>query len=73
MFATRDQENVAFRQRQGAALKSQQGQTKTPGPGFSKTPLKVPLNDENTTRLLTAKPGKNGEKPVTATPMVGKL
>jgi len=73
MFAARDQENVAFRQRQGAALKSQQGQTKTPGPGFSKTPLKVPLNDENTARLLTAKAGKNGERAIAATPMVGEL
>ncbi|KAI0397260.1 hypothetical protein F5Y17DRAFT_391024 [Xylariaceae sp. FL0594] len=70
MFATRDQENVAFCQRQGA-LKSQQGQTKTPGPGFSKTPLKVPLNDENTSRLVAAKHGENGKRAIAATPMIG--
>ncbi|KAI1765551.1 hypothetical protein GGR53DRAFT_519519 [Hypoxylon sp. FL1150] len=53
MLAARDQENLAFSHQNGAALKQQQGQVKrqlqpkTPGGRFAKTPLKVPLNDEN--------------------------
>ncbi|KAI1138963.1 hypothetical protein F5Y05DRAFT_357020 [Hypoxylon sp. FL0543] len=53
MLAARDQENLAFNRQNGAALKQQQGQVKrqlqpnTPGARFAKTPLKVPLNDEN--------------------------
>ncbi|KAI0129285.1 hypothetical protein F4776DRAFT_163761 [Hypoxylon sp. NC0597] len=54
MLAARDQENLAFNRQNGAALK-QQGQVKrqlqpnTPGARFAKTPIKVPLNDENAT------------------------
>ncbi|KAI1410965.1 hypothetical protein F5Y13DRAFT_181045 [Hypoxylon sp. FL1857] len=55
MLAARDQENLAFSHQNGAALKQQQGQVKrqlqptTPGARFAKTPIKVPLNDENAT------------------------
>lgn len=53
MLAARDQENLAYSHHAGAASKPQnQGmrhiQPKTPGARFPKTPLKVPLNDENT-------------------------
>ncbi|KAI1335202.1 hypothetical protein F5Y15DRAFT_398503 [Xylariaceae sp. FL0016] len=44
MLAARDQENLVFNRQNGAALKQQQ---KTPGARYPKTPLKVPLNDEN--------------------------
>ncbi|KAI0379950.1 hypothetical protein F5Y04DRAFT_258784 [Hypomontagnella monticulosa] len=53
MLAARDQENLAFNRQNGAALKQQQGQSKrqlqpnTPGTRYAKTPLKIPLNDEN--------------------------
>ncbi|KAI2641820.1 hypothetical protein GGS26DRAFT_537035 [Hypomontagnella submonticulosa] len=53
MLAARDQENLAFNRQNGAALKQQQGQAKrqlqpnTPGARYAKTPLRVPLNDEN--------------------------
>ncbi|KAI0885244.1 uncharacterized protein GGS22DRAFT_163194 [Annulohypoxylon maeteangense] len=50
MLAARDQENLVFNRRSSAAHSKQQNQTKrqqTPGARFAKTPLKVPLNDEN--------------------------
>ncbi|KAI2643331.1 hypothetical protein GGS21DRAFT_495834 [Xylaria nigripes] len=53
MLAARDQENLAFSHQHGAAIKQQQGQAsrqlapKTPGARYAKTPIKVPLNDEN--------------------------
>lgn len=52
MLAARDQENLAFSHQAGAATKQpgqamRQLQPKTPGARFPKTPLKVPLNDEN--------------------------
>ncbi|KAI8633104.1 hypothetical protein F5Y19DRAFT_288726 [Xylariaceae sp. FL1651] len=53
MLATRDQENLAFSHQHGATLKQQQGQAnrqlgpKTPGARYPKSPIKVPLNDEN--------------------------
>ena len=52
MLATRDQENLVHGHQQVAASKplnqSKKGlQPKTPGNRFPKTPLKVPLNDEN--------------------------
>lgn len=52
MFAARDQENLIHGHQQVAASKPlNQGtrslQPKTPGNKFPKTPLKVPLNDEN--------------------------
>lgn len=52
MFATRDQENLVHGHQQVAASKPlNQGtrslQPKTPGNRFPKTPLKLPLNDEN--------------------------
>ncbi|KAI0472016.1 hypothetical protein GGR56DRAFT_102533 [Xylariaceae sp. FL0804] len=52
MLAARDQENLAFTRQNGAALKQQQ---KTPGARYPKTPLKVPLNDENGARAMGAK------------------
>lgn len=52
MFATRDQENLVHGHQQVAASKPlNQGarglQPKTPGNKYPKTPLKIPLNDEN--------------------------
>lgn len=52
MFATRDQENVIHGHQQLAASKPLANgtrglQPKTPGNRHVKTPLKVPLNDEN--------------------------
>lgn len=53
MLAARDQENLAFSHHAGAVAKQQQNQgirqlqPKTPGARYPKTPLKIPLNDEN--------------------------
>ncbi|KAG4439738.1 hypothetical protein IFR05_004760 [Cadophora sp. M221] len=52
MFAARDQENLVHGHHQAAAAKplnqSTRGlQPKTPGAKYPKTPLKIPLNDEN--------------------------
>jgi len=52
MFAVRDQENLVHGQQQAAASKPlNQGtrglQPKTPGNKYPKTPLRIPLNDEN--------------------------
>lgn len=52
MFAARDQENVVHGLQQAAASKplnqnTRTLQPKTPGARFPKTPLRVPLNDEN--------------------------
>lgn len=55
MLAARDQENLVFNRRSSAAHSKQQHQAKrqqTPGARFAKTPLKVPLNDENETHLI---------------------
>ncbi|KAI0123123.1 hypothetical protein BJ170DRAFT_126713 [Xylariales sp. AK1849] len=45
MLAARDQENLVSRHHNGAALKQQQNNQ--PGSRFPKTPVKIPLNDEN--------------------------
>lgn len=45
LAAHHDQENLFTHQ---AGASKQQLQAKTPGARFPKTPLKVPLNDENT-------------------------
>lgn len=54
MFAAHDQENLVSIHQTVATTKQQQSartlQPKTPGTWYPKTPLKVPLNDENTTR-----------------------
>ncbi|KAI1824639.1 hypothetical protein F4861DRAFT_538781 [Xylaria intraflava] len=86
MLAARDQENLAFSHQHGAAIK-QQGQTtrqlapKTPGARYAKTPIKVPLNDENgahtvkgakhilNENVMTAKASKGGGRPSFVTPM----
>lgn len=52
MFAARDQENLVHGHQQAAASKplnqSTRGlQPKTPGNRYPKTPLKIPLQDEN--------------------------
>jgi hypothetical protein len=52
MLAARDQENLAFSRQTVAAAKSHAQPSKTPGTRFPKTPLKVPLNDENATTVL---------------------
>ncbi|KAI1367406.1 hypothetical protein F5Y08DRAFT_298445 [Xylaria arbuscula] len=73
MFAAHDQENVTFSRQHAATIKQQQGQasrplgSKTPGGKFSKTPMKVPLNDEN--GAMTSKVLKGGDKSAFATPM----
>ena len=56
MLAARDQENRVFAHQAGGAAK-QQSLQKTPGARFPKTPLKIPLNDENAPRVLGAKTG----------------
>ncbi|KAJ4389302.1 hypothetical protein N0V93_006768 [Gnomoniopsis smithogilvyi] len=58
MFATRDQENLVAMHQSAANTKQQNTRTlqpKTPGARFPKTPLKVPLNDENAARGLGGK------------------
>ncbi|KAJ8113050.1 hypothetical protein ONZ43_g5245 [Nemania bipapillata] len=75
MLAARDQENLTASHQHGAAIKQQQGQTraqfgpKTPGAKFSKTPLKVPLNDENGAHAMTSKVFKGSDKSNFVTPM----
>ncbi|KAH8596988.1 hypothetical protein B0O99DRAFT_685463 [Bisporella sp. PMI_857] len=63
MLAARDQENLVHGHRQAAAAKPlNQGvrglQPKTPGNKFPKTPLKLPLNDENAPGGFGGKSGK---------------
>ena len=64
MLAARDQENLVFSHQNGAALKQQQAnrqlQPKTPGSRYPKTPIKVPLNDENATHVKGAATGNFG-------------
>lgn len=64
LAAHKDQENLAFSHQAGAAAKQQQQQQnqgfrtlqpKTPGARYPKTPLKIPLNDENATHGLGGK------------------
>ncbi|KAI0810720.1 hypothetical protein GGR55DRAFT_688823 [Xylaria sp. FL0064] len=75
MFAAHNQENVTFSRHHAAAIKQQQGQAsrplgaKTPGAKFSKTPMKVPLKDENDANAMTSKALKGGDKSSFATPM----
>ncbi|KAL8363287.1 hypothetical protein RB601_009183 [Gaeumannomyces tritici] len=52
ILAARDQENLAFSRQTVAAAKNQANMSKTPGALYPKTPLKVPLNDENTTTVF---------------------
>lgn len=63
MFAARDQENLVHGHQTIAASKPlNQGtrglQPKTPGNKYPKTPLKIPLNDENAPVGFGAKSGK---------------
>jgi hypothetical protein len=63
MLAARDQENLAYGHQAAAASKPlNQGvrtlQPKTPGNIYPKTPLKIPLNDENAPAIFGGKPGK---------------
>lgn len=70
MLAAHDQENRVFPHHAAANNKQQQLQPKTPGARFPKTPLKVPLNDENATRglggksVLTAKGGNENVRTI---------
>lgn len=62
MLSIRDQENLVHGHQQAAAAKPlNQGtrglQPKTPGNKYPKTPLKIPLNDEN----AVTGPGKTGK------------
>lgn len=53
MFAAHDQENLVAMHQTAATTKQQNARTlqpKTPGARFPKTPLKIPLNDENVAR-----------------------
>lgn len=52
LAAHHNQENVYTHQ---AGASKQQLQAKTPGARFPKTPLKVPLNDENATNVFGGK------------------
>jgi len=63
MLAARDQENLVHGHHQVAASKPlNQGtrglQPKTPGNKYPKTPLKIPLNDENAPTGFGGKSGK---------------
>ena len=61
MLAARDQENLVYGHHQAAAAKPlNQGrlQPKTPGNKYPKTPLKIPLNDENAPVGFGGKSGK---------------
>ncbi|KAI0157466.1 hypothetical protein GGR57DRAFT_461996 [Xylariaceae sp. FL1272] len=84
MLAARDQENLAFSHQHGAAVKQQQNQAKTPGARYPKTPMKVPLNDENgahavggaknvlargNENAMTSRKGKGVDKSSFVTPM----
>ncbi|KAK0109465.1 hypothetical protein ONS95_002158 [Cadophora gregata] len=88
MFAVRDQENLVHGHQQAAAVKplnqSTRGlQPKTPGAKYPKTPLKIPLNDENAPAgfggksvkgkgleaLMTGKKGATFDKNAFVTPM----
>ncbi|KAB8305148.1 hypothetical protein EYC80_004442 [Monilinia laxa] len=67
MFATRDQENLVHGHQQVAASKplnqsARSLQPKTPGNRFPKTPLKLPLNDENAPGGLGGKGSVFGTK-----------
>ncbi|ETS80381.1 hypothetical protein PFICI_07910 [Pestalotiopsis fici W106-1] len=53
MFVARDQENLVARHQTGAALKQQQNNQV--GARYPKTPIKIPLNDENGGHLKGAK------------------
>jgi hypothetical protein len=61
LAAHKDQENLAFSHQAGAAVKQQQNQglrtlqPKTPGARYPRTPLKIPLNDENAAHGLGGK------------------
>ncbi len=56
MLAARAQENLVLGHQNGAAMKQQQGQArlhpKTPGARYPKTPIKIPLNDENAAHVV---------------------
>ncbi|KAH8898509.1 hypothetical protein GQ53DRAFT_742527 [Thozetella sp. PMI_491] len=54
LAAHRDQENRVLAH-QAAGASKQQLQAKTPGARFPKTPLKIPLNDENVNKTLGGK------------------
>lgn len=63
MFATRDQENLIHGHQQVAASKplnqsTRSLQPKTPGNRYPKTPLKIPLHDENAPAGFGAKSGR---------------
>jgi hypothetical protein len=47
MLSARDQENLVHGHHQAAASKPLNQATKTPGNKYPKTPLKIPLQDEN--------------------------
>lgn len=53
MLATRDQENLVARHQNGAVLKQQQNNQL--GNRYPKTPIKIPLNDENAGHFKGAK------------------
>ena len=77
LAAHQDQENLAFSHQAGAAAKQQQQnqgfrtlQPKTPGARYPKTPLKIPLNDENAAHGLGGKSAlrpKNNNENLTTT------
>jgi hypothetical protein len=58
MLAARDQENLIHGHIQAAASKPLNQSTKTPGNKYPKTPLKIPLQDENAAGGFGGKSGK---------------
>ena len=55
MLAARDQENLVHGHQQAAAVKPLNQTAKTPGNRYPKTPLKIPLRDENAPEGLGGK------------------
>ncbi|KAJ2967305.1 hypothetical protein NUW58_g10486 [Xylaria curta] len=79
MLNARGQENLTSRHPHGVAINQQQAWTsrqlgsKTPGTKFSKTPMRVPLNDENGAHAMTSKAVSRIDQSNFATPMSKKL
>jgi hypothetical protein len=81
MLAARDQENLVHGHQAAAASKPLNQnvrtlQPKTPGNKYPKTPLKIPLNDENAPTIFGGKSGKGKgatfDKNAFVTPVLGK-
>jgi hypothetical protein len=74
MLAARDQENLVHGHQQAAASKplnqsTRSLQPKTPGNKYPKTPLKIPINDENLPTGFGGKKNVMFDKNAFVTPM----